>query len=100
MPMNDLFSGVLLVASLPFFLAGTLGLLRFPDLYCRLHAITKADNLGLGLVVLALMLQAQSWLTVVRLLLIWLLVLVAGATVAHLIARKALDAGYHPWRRP
>ena len=100
MPMNDLFSGVLLVTSLPFFLAGTLGLLRFPDLYCRLHAITKADNLGLGLVVLALMLQAQSWLTVVRLLLIWLLVLVAGATVAHLIARKALHAGHHPWRRP
>ncbi len=100
MSLIDLFSGALILASLPFFVAGTLGLLRFPDLYCRLHALTKADNLGLGLVVLALMLQAQSWLQVLRLLLIWLLVLIAGATVAHLIARKALAAGHRPWRRP
>ncbi len=99
MALIDLLSGFFLAASLPFFLAGTLGLLRFPDLYCRLHAITKADNLGLGLVVLALMLQAQSWLAVVRLLLIWLLVLIAGATVAHLIARKALHTSHDPWRR-
>ncbi len=35
-----------------FFLAGTVGLLRFPDALSRLHALTKADNLGLGLVVL------------------------------------------------
>ena len=32
-----------------FFLAGTVGLLRFPDALSRLHALTKADNLGLGL---------------------------------------------------
>lgn len=100
MSLIDLLSGALLLACLPFFLAGTLGLLRFPDPYCRLHALTKADNLGLGLVILALMLQAQSWLDIVRLLLIWLLVLIAGATVAHLIARKALHDGHPPWRRP
>ncbi|MGY4331752.1 monovalent cation/proton antiporter MnhG/PhaG subunit [Bradyrhizobium sp. LB7.2] len=35
-----------------FFLAGTVGLLRFPDTLTRLHALTKADNLGLGFVVL------------------------------------------------
>jgi len=39
-----------------FFLAGTVGLLRFPDALSRLHALTKADNLGLGLV-LGLMFQ-------------------------------------------
>ena len=33
-----------------FFLAGTVGLLRFPDTLTRLHALTKADNLGLGLI--------------------------------------------------
>lgn len=55
----DLMTALLLLCSLPFFIAGTLGLLRFPDLYCRLHALTKADNLGLGLVVLALTIQAN-----------------------------------------
>jgi len=39
---------LLLLAGAVFFLAGTLGLLRFPDVYTRLHALTKADNLGLG----------------------------------------------------
>jgi multicomponent Na+:H+ antiporter subunit G len=95
----NLITAALLLCSLPFFLAGTLGLLRFPDLYCRLHALTKADNLGLGLVVVALMIQADSWQVVIRLLLTWLLVLVAGATVAHLIARKAQQDGHQPWRR-
>ncbi|MFO7766053.1 MAG: monovalent cation/H(+) antiporter subunit G [Pelovirga sp.] len=97
--MTELLTLLLLLASLPFFLAGTLGLLRFPDLYCRLHAVTKADNLGLGLVVMALLFQADSWRQIVHLLLTWLLVLVAGATVAHLIARKARDDGHQYWRR-
>lgn len=99
MAITELLTLLLLLASLPFFLAGTLGLLRFPDLYCRLHAVTKADNLGLGLVVMALLFQADSWRQILYLLLTWLLVLVAGATVAHLIARKARDDGHQYWRR-
>jgi hypothetical protein len=43
-----------------FFLAGTVGVLRFPDTHSRLHALTKADNLGLGLVAAGLALQAES----------------------------------------
>ena len=39
-------------------MAGSVGLLRFPDTLTRLHALTKADNLGLGLVVLGLMARA------------------------------------------
>ncbi|MGC9456831.1 MAG: monovalent cation/H(+) antiporter subunit G [Halothiobacillaceae bacterium] len=72
-----------------FFVAGTVGLLRFPDTLSRLHALTKADNLGLGLVVLGLMFLADSPGEVLRLLLIWLLVLVAGATASHLVGQRA-----------
>jgi multicomponent Na+:H+ antiporter subunit G len=53
---------LLLAAGAFFFLAGTVGLLRFPDVHTRLHALTKADNVGLGLVTLALALQADGWL--------------------------------------
>lgn len=80
----DVLTGVLLTAALFFFVSGTVGLLRFPDLYSRLHALTKADNVGLGLAVLALMLQAESWSEVFRLGLIWVLVLTASATVCFL----------------
>jgi multicomponent Na+:H+ antiporter subunit G len=72
-----------------FFLAGTVGLLRFPDALTRLHALTKADNLGLGLVVLGLIPQADGPLGALKLIAIWLLVLVTGATVSQLIAGVA-----------
>ena len=72
-----------------FFLAGTAGLLRFPDTLTRLHALTKADNLGLGLVVLGLLPQAGSLRDGLKLVSIWVLGLLAGATVSQLIARTA-----------
>jgi len=99
MTPSDYLSSVLLIVGAFFSLAGTLGLLRFPDVYTRLHALTKADNVGLGLVVAGLALQAESWAAAGKLLLIWLLVLLAGASVSHLVARGALQRGIQLWRR-
>ena len=93
----DALTGVLLLAALFFFVAGTFGLLRFPDLYSRLHALTKADNVGLGLTVLALMLQADGWAEVFKLGLIWVLVLSASATICFLIGNEAYRRGQTPW---
>jgi multicomponent Na+:H+ antiporter subunit G len=72
-----------------FFLAGTVGVLRFPDTLTRLHALTKADNLGLGLVVLGLLPRVDGALGALKLIVVWLLVLSSSATVAQLIARRA-----------
>jgi multicomponent Na+:H+ antiporter subunit G len=77
-------------AGLLFFVAGTVGLLRFPDTFSRLHALTKADNLGLGLIALGVALQAGSWREVALLALIWGLAQLAAGTVAQLVARAAL----------
>lgn len=89
----------LLVVGALFFLAGTLGLLRFPDAYTRLHAVTKADNLGLGLVVVGLVILCPSWQQALKLVAVWLLVLTASSTASHLIARSALRGGLQPWSR-
>ena len=86
----EAFAGLLLLVGAVFFLAGTVGLLRFPDVYCRLHAVTKADNLGLGFIVLGLVLQGTSWTARVQMVLTWVLVLAAAATVCHLLARSSL----------
>ena len=99
MTLIDTLSAVLLIAGSVFFLGGTLGLLRFPDVYTRLHALTKADNVGLGLVVAGLAVQALSWATLGKFLLIWVLVLIAGASISHLIANRALQQGIRPWKR-
>ena len=85
----DLFSIAAIVAGGFFFLAGSVGLLRFPDAYTRLHALTKADNLGLALVVIGLLPQMDGVLAAAKLVLVWLLVLLSGAVVSQLIARAA-----------
>jgi multicomponent Na+:H+ antiporter subunit G len=87
--MIDVLAAVLILLGLGFYLAGSIGLLRLPDLYARLHALTKADNLGLGLLTAGLALHAQDLFTSATLLLIWLAVLAASAASAHLIARHA-----------
>ena len=87
--MINILSAILILAGVFFYLAGSIGLLRLPDLYSRLHALTKADNLGLGLLVAGLALHSQDLLMMLKLLLIWLAVLAASATSAHLIARQA-----------
>jgi len=93
-------SVVFLISGSLFFIAGTVGLLRFPDSFTRLHAVTKADNLGMGLLVVGLSLQAASWQTALKLVFVWLLVLIASATGCHLVARAALRSGIRPWRKP
>lgn len=92
----DLFTIIAVSAGVLFFLAGVVGLLRFPDALTRLHALTKADNVGLGLIVAGLLPQAGSVLAGLKLLLVWLTVLLAGATVGQLIARVARRAGSRP----
>jgi multicomponent Na+:H+ antiporter subunit G len=89
----DAFTLIAVGAGAFFFLAGSVGLLRFPDTLTRLHALTKADNLGLGLIVLGLLPQVQSVAFAVKLVVVWLLVLLAGASVGRLIARTARRNG-------
>lgn len=88
--MSDWAGWGLIFAGIGFFAAGSIGLLRLPDVYSRLHALTKADNLGLGLLVSGLALLEGSAPFAVKLLLIWLLVMAGSAASAHLIAQHAL----------
>lgn len=88
--MTEALGVIAVVAGVAFFLAGSIGLLRLPDLLSRLHTLTKADNLGLGLLALGVGLLDGRLLTGVKLFLIWLLVLAGSAVSTHLIARQAL----------
>ncbi|MDP3407608.1 monovalent cation/H(+) antiporter subunit G [Bosea sp. (in: a-proteobacteria)] len=86
MELSDVFTLVCVVAGAILFLAGTLGLLRFPDTLSRLHALSKADNLGLGLIVLGLLPLQTSLMGGVKLVCIWLLAQLSAATASQLIA--------------
>ncbi|OZF42004.1 monovalent cation/H(+) antiporter subunit G [Rhodococcus sp. 14-2470-1a] len=85
----DIATVVLVVVGLFFYAAGSIGVLRFPDYLSRLHALTKADNVGLGFVVLGLILQSGSAAVSAKLFIIWGLALLSAATAAALLARSA-----------
>lgn len=88
--MADLVTYLMTALGMVFFLAGTAGLIRFPDTFSRLHALTKADNVGLGFLIVGLAFQANDWTVIARLMLIWALAALAAGTTAQLVARSAL----------
>ena len=100
MSARELLSGLLAVTGVAFYCAGTLGLLRFPDLFTRLHALTKADNVGVGLLAASLAVVSESWSDVASLALLWFVAMAASAASAQVVARAALRSGLSPWRGP
>ena len=98
MTTGEILATLALLTGAFFFLAGTIGLLRFPDLYTRLHAITKAENIGLGFLSLGLVILSDSWAEALRVILVWILVVLASATNAHLIAQSAERRRIRPWQ--
>jgi multicomponent Na+:H+ antiporter subunit G len=82
----NIFTVLVVSAGTFFFLAGTVGLLRFPDTLTRLHALTKADNVGLGLVVFGLLPLVDWPFGALKLISVWLLVQLSGSIIAQLIA--------------
>ena len=90
---RDILTVLAVSAGAFFFMAGTVGLLRFPDTLTRLHALTKVDNLGLGLVVVGLIPRADGWVGALKLISVWLLVQLSGAIVTQLIAGAVRERG-------
>jgi multicomponent Na+:H+ antiporter subunit G len=84
-------SWCLLLIGVLFYASGALGLLRFPDTYSRLHAVTKTDTVGLGFLTLGLILQAGVGWTSAQLLIIWLLAMASAAVNGQLLARYTLE---------
>jgi multicomponent Na+:H+ antiporter subunit G len=87
MIIKDVITVILLLVGCFFFLAGTLGILRFPDLFSRLHALTKADNLGLGFIAAGMAVHIASPWAALKIFFIWFFTLLASSTSCYLIAR-------------
>ncbi len=82
---------VLLALGLFFFTVGTLGILRLPDVFSRLHATTKGDTLGTGCILVGLMfISGWSW-SLAKLLFILVFIWLTTPTAAHCIARGELS---------
>lgn len=87
----DAVAALLMISGAFFFTVGTLGLIRFPDVRSRLHALTKADNLGLGLILSGAALWLADWAVALLMLLCWLFALAGASVSAHVIAGLETD---------
>ncbi|MFZ4530353.1 MAG: monovalent cation/H(+) antiporter subunit G [Alsobacter sp.] len=79
-----------LLASVFFFVAGSVGLVRMPDTLTRIHSLTKADNIALGFIVVALLPQVGSAADAAKIVAVWVLVQVSSGAVAQLMGEVAL----------
>lgn len=87
-------------AGLFFVLAGTVGVLRLPDFYTRLHAAGMTDTLGAELILFALIFQADNLQMVLKLLLVAFFLFVTSPTATHAVAHAAYRAGLKPLLGP
>jgi len=92
----DAASWVLILAGSGFIVAGALGILRFPDVYTRMHAASVIETLGAGTLFAGLMLQAGLSQVTLKLLFILLLFFFTGPVITHALAQAALHAGVKP----
>lgn len=90
---------VLLLLSLGVFLqaVATVGILRLPDFYTRMHTVGKADTAGIMLVLLGVAVSEGLSLTTVKLLFVILFYFIANPAAAHAIGHAALRSGVQPW---
>lgn len=95
----DALAVLLLGAGLFFHGVAALGVLRMPDFYTRLHAVSKAETLGVLLTLAAVALWAGPSLTAVKVIFVALFIFLASPTSAHAIGRAAFRTGQVPWRR-
>jgi multicomponent Na+:H+ antiporter subunit G len=91
--LSDIIVSFLLVTGCFFFIAGTVGVLRLPDIYTRLHPSTKCDTLGAGSVLLAMMVYGGWSPDIFRLLIIGLFLFISSATCGHAIGRSSVRTG-------
>ena len=77
-------------------LTGAIGLFRFPEFFTRLHAASVTDTLCADLIILGLLLQANSFMMIIKLILVMLILSYTSPTAAHALAKSALHSGLKP----
>lgn len=88
---------VLLICGVFFIAVTAIGLLRLPDFYSRVHAVSKTETLGLGLILLGLLLHEGLSTLSLKLALILLFAVMTNPLAAHLLTRAALRRGVNAW---
>ena len=98
--MSEWFAEILswpfLAAGSFFYFVGSIGLVRMPDVYTRMHATSVSDTFGAALLLIGMMITAGFSLVTAKLLIILLIILYTGPVATHALARAARYAKVEP----
>jgi multicomponent Na+:H+ antiporter subunit G len=101
MEIIKIISIVFILTGCFFLTTGTIGLIRFPDFYSRMHATGKGDTLGVLICLIGLALYHTFFhgavLDGIKLLVIAVFMFMANPTATHAISRAAFRCGVKPW---
>ena len=92
-------SGIFIAIGCFLIVVASIGVVRFPDFYSRMHPAGKGDTLGQGFVLVGLMIYEVFDLISVKLLLLIIFIFIANPTATHALAKAAYVAGVKPWTR-
>ncbi len=92
----DALGWILILAGSVFLVTGAIGLIRFPDFWSRLHALSVLDSAGVLLLLAGMCIQGGWSLITVKLVIIGLFLLITGPTATHALANAALVSGLRP----
>jgi len=95
--MNAILAGLLMLIGTGFVLVASIGLLRLPDLYTRMHAVTKAGTLGVGCILVSAAVAFGDLSIATRAVVALLFVLFTAPVSAHLVGRAAYLGGVPMW---
>lgn len=87
--MIEILSGILLICGAGFMLVASIGVVKFPDVYGRMHAITKAASLGLIMMLAAVILLHSIPIVWTEALMAVFFVVLTAPVGTHMIARVA-----------
>jgi len=99
MEIRTIITGVSLAVGCFFVLVASIGIVRFPDFYSRMHPAGKADTLGQAMILLGLMVYEGFSFVSVKLLIIIVFIFIANPTATHALAKAAYVVGLKPWEK-
>jgi multicomponent Na+:H+ antiporter subunit G len=94
---REIVAVILLCGGLFFLLLGSVGIVRFPDFYTRLHPAGKSETMGASLVVLSLAVHEGWALVALKVVLVQIFIFFGNPAAAHAMGRAAWRAGLRPW---
>jgi multicomponent Na+:H+ antiporter subunit G len=90
---------IFIVAGLFFLIVAAIGVIRFPDVYSRSHAVSLTDSLGAFLMLVGIALHEGLSINMLKILVVLILLYILNPVIAHATVRAALRSGLKPWQK-